>query len=290
MDDGAPRTASFPVNNLRGSSMKVMNILGINMQCLSYEDMYPIYDNWLLDKETRSHSLAVINVHICVSALLNKRLRDMYNSVDLAGIDSMPFLMWARAFYNKKSDRFYAPDLMLEVSGKAKEKGYTFFLYGGYPEAPDRMEEYLKLRFDGINIVGKYSPPFRQLSEEEDQAICDMINAAKPDFLWIGLGSPKQDVWIREHQERIKGSIIMPSGATFDFFGGKIKQAPKWIRNIGLEWLFRLTQDFRRLWDRYTIYNVIFIIFFILQLLRVVKFDHQGYLLVFGYRVQFGNS
>lgn len=269
--------------------MKVMNILGINMQCLSYEDMYPIYDNWLLDKESRSHSLAVINVHICVSALLNKRLRDMYNSADLAGIDSMPFLMWARAFYNKDSDRFYAPDLMLEVSGKAKEKGYTFFLYGGYSEAPDRMEEYLKQRFDGINIVGKYSPPFRQLSEEEDQAICDMINAARPDFLWIGLGSPKQDVWIREHQERIKGSIIMPSGATFDFFAGKIRQAPKWIRNIGLEWLFRLTQDFRRLWDRYTIYNVIFIVFFILQQLRVVAFDHQGYLLFFGRRTKFGN-
>ena len=81
----------------------------------------------------------------------------------------------------------------------------------------------------------------------------------------------------------------MPSGATFDFFAGKIRQAPKWIRNIGLEWLFRLTQDFRRLWDRYTIYNVIFIVFFVLQQLRVVAFDHQGYLLFFGRRTKFGN-
>jgi len=269
--------------------MKVMNILGINMQCLSYSEMYPIFDGWLLDKNSSSHTLAVINVHICVSALFKKQLRDMYNSADLVGIDSMPFLIWARTFYNKNSDRFYAPDLMLEVGSKAKEKDYTFFLYGGYSEAPDRMEEYLKLRFDGIKIVGKYSPPFRPLSGEEDQAVCDMINAAKPDFLWIGLGSPKQDVWIDEHREKIKGCIIVPSGATFDFFGGKIRQAPQLIRNIGFEWLFRLTQDFRRLWQRYTIYNIIFVVMFTLHLLKIIDFDDQGYLLILSRRTRFGN-
>lgn len=270
--------------------MKIMNILGINMHCLSYEEMYPIYDNWLLDKGSRAHSLAVINVHICVSALFSKKLRDIYNAADLIGIDSMPFLIWARTFYKKNSDRFYAPDLMLQVGSKAKEKGYTFYLYGGYPDGLDKMEEYLKTRFDGIAIVGKYAPPFRPLSDEEDRAVCDMINAAQPDFLWIGLGSPKQDVWIREHQEKIKGCVIVPSGATFDFFGGKIRQAPQFIRNIGFEWIFRLTQDFRRLWQRYTIYNVIFVTMFIFQVLKIVTFDSQGYLLILGRRTQFGNS
>lgn len=255
--------------------MVKMNMLGINLDCLSYEDMYPLFDRWLADKNSRSHSLALVNVNCCVSALFDKRVRDIYNSVDIVGIDSMPFLMWARTFYYKKTDRFYAPDLMLEVSSKAKEKEYTFFLYGGYPGAADKMEDHLKQQFDGVNIVGKYSPPFRPLTEKEDHEICDMINAVQPDFLWIGLGSPKQDIWIREHRDKIKGSIIVPSGATFDFFSGRIKQAPKIIRDIGFEWLYRLTQDFRRLWVRYTVYNVIFLALFSLQLIGILKFRDQ---------------
>lgn len=269
--------------------MTIMNILGININCLSYEEMYPIYDSWLADKESRSHSLAVINVHICVSALFDKKIRDIYNSVDLAGIDGMPFLMWARAFYKKNSDRFYAPDLMLQVSSTVQEKGYTFFLYGGYPGAPEKIEEYLRQRFDGINVVGKYSPPFRDLTLEEEDAVCKMINDARPDFLWIGLGSPKQDVWIHQRREKIKGCIMIPSGATFDFFSHKIRQAPKWVRDSGFEWFFRLTQDFRRLWVRYTLINVVFVLMFILQRLRIATFDSEGYLRLLGWRTRFGN-
>ena len=243
------------------------------MDCLSYEDMHRTFREWLSDKESRSHSLALINVNCCVSALRDKRLVKLYNTADILGIDSMPFLRWARAFHNKKADRLYAPDLMLETSRKAKEYGYTFFLYGGSPGAPDKMEEYLQERYDGIRIVGKYSPPFRQLSEAEDQAVCDMINSAKPDIVWVGLGSPKQDVWISEHREKIRGTIMIASGATFDFFSGRIKQAPEWIRNAGFEWLYRMTKDFRRLWVRYTLYNVVFLIMFSLQVTGLRRFE-----------------
>lgn len=267
-----------------------MNMLGINLDCISYEDMYPLFDQWLSDKTSRSHCLAVINVHICVSSLMNKKLRDMYNSADLIGIDSMPFVKWARAFYNKKSDHLNAPDLLLQVSSAAKKKGYTFFLYGGFPGAPDKIEEFVKSLYDGINIVGKYSPPFRALTAEEDDAICKKINDARPDFLWIGLGSPKQDIWIRDHIEKIRGSIIVPSGATFDFYSGRIKRAPTWIRNLGFEWLFRLTQDFKRLWVRYTVYNVVFLIMFFFQITRIASYDTEGYLKFFGHRFSFGNK
>jgi N-acetylglucosaminyldiphosphoundecaprenol N-acetyl-beta-D-mannosaminyltransferase len=162
---------------------------------------------------------------------------------------------------------------MLQVSKRAKEKGYTFFFYGGYPEAPEEIEAYLKERFVGVNVVGRYSPPFRPLTEKENDSVCKTINEAQPDFLWIGLGSPKQDLWINEHKRKLKGCIIVPSGATFDFFSGRIKQAPRFIRDLGFEWLYRMMQDFRRLWVRYTVYNAIFIAVFILQLLRVVKFQ-----------------
>lgn len=250
-----------------------MNILGINMDCLSYEEMHQLFGNWLSDKSSRSHSLALVNVNCCVSALLDRRLLDLYNSADLVGVDSMPFLHWARTFYKKNSDRFYAPDLMLEASRRATEYGYTFFLYGGSPGAPDKIEEHLQERFDGINVVGKYSPPFRTLTEAEDQEVCNMINAAKPDILWVGLGSPKQDVWISEHREKIRGTIMVASGATFDFFSGRIKQAPRWIRDSGFEWLHRLTKDFRRLWMRYTVYNIVFLVMFILQLTGLRRFE-----------------
>ena len=123
--------------------MLKLNILGIDMDCLSYEDMHRIFNNWLSDKESRSHSVALVNVNCCVSALLDRRLLRLYNSADIIGIDGMPFLKWARAFYDKICDRFYAPDLMLEVSSKAKECGYTFFLYGGAEGAPDKIEQHL---------------------------------------------------------------------------------------------------------------------------------------------------
>jgi N-acetylglucosaminyldiphosphoundecaprenol N-acetyl-beta-D-mannosaminyltransferase len=128
------------------------------------------------------------------------------------------------------------------------------------------------VRFEGINVAGKYSPPFRALTEEEDKAVCDMINAARPDFVWVGLGSPKQDVWISEHRDKIRGAIIVASGATFDFFSGKIKQAPPWIRKSGFEWLYRLTKDFRRLWVRYLVYNAVFVVMFGLQLTGLLTF------------------
>jgi len=101
---------------------------------------------------------------------------------------------------------------------------------------------------------------------------------------------PKQDVWIHSHLEKIHGSIMVPSGATFDFFGGRIRQAPKWIRDSGFEWFFRLTQDSKRLWTRYTIYNLLFFLAFLLQLVRIMTFDDEGFLRIFGWRSRFGNS
>ena len=106
--------------------MKKMNILGINMDVLSYDEMYKKFDVWLSDKSTSSHSIALINVNCCVSALFDNNLRDLYNSADIIGIDSMPFLYWARAFYSKDAERFYAPDLMHEISSKSKHHGYSY--------------------------------------------------------------------------------------------------------------------------------------------------------------------
>ncbi len=115
-----------------------MNIFGIDIGCISYEEMYPIFDRWLADKDAPSHTIALANVYTMVTVLLDRKIRGIFESADLVGIDGMPFLHWARLFHNNKADRFYAPDLLLEISSKAKEKGYTFYLYGGYPARQTR--------------------------------------------------------------------------------------------------------------------------------------------------------
>ena len=159
---------------------------------------------------------------------------------------------------------------MLELAKHSKETGYTFYLYGGSPDVVVKMKEYLEDKFPHIKIVGYYSPPFRDLTEEEDEKICDEINRLQPDIISVGLGTPKQDYWIEDHIYKIHGSVMIASGATFDFFGGRIKMAPKFVRESGFEWLYRLfSKDFFRLWRRYILMNLVFMWNFTLQTLRI---------------------
>ena len=251
-----------------------MNILGIEMGCMSYDDMYILFDNWLRDKSTRSHAVAAINAYGCVCGVLDKHVRRAFNAADIVGIDSMPFVYWARRFYEPRTDRLYPPDMILHICSRAGARPCTFYLYGGYPGAAAKIEGFLKNRYQGVQVVGAHAPPFRELTEEEDAAICDEINRLQPDFVWVGLGSPRQDQWIQAHKEKIRGSIMVASGALFDFYSGRIRQAPRWIRCLGFEWLYRLFQDFPRLWKRYTVYNIIFVVLFVFQRLRMIRFSN----------------
>lgn len=244
------------------------NFADVGIEALTYKDMIQRIDRWIENKKGRSHHIACINAYCAALAIGNSRLREIYNKSDIAGPDGMPFVKWIRYVMKKECDRFAAPDIALYLAGKSEEKGYSFFLYGGAPEVLPKMESYLTKKFPHINIVGSYSPPFRPLTDSEDLSICEEINRLKPDIILVGLGTPKQDYWIDEHIEKIRGSVFVASGATFDFFGGRIKMAPDWIRNSGFEWFYRLfSKDFLRLWKRYTYYNLVFLKEFVLQLL-----------------------
>jgi len=248
----------------------VANFLGTKLDALTYEDMYELVDDWVSDKDGRSHHIACINAFCVTLANKNERLKNIYNGADIAGADGMPFVRWIRRLNQLRCDRFAAPDTILKLAEHAKITGYTFFLYGGDEEVVVKMKAYLETRFPHIQIVGYRSPPFRDLTEEEDKAICKEINELKPDIISVGLGTPKQDYWIEDHIEKIRGSVFIASGATFDFFGGRIKMAPEWIRLSGFEWVYRLMgKDFKRLWKRYILYHMDFILRFILQLLRI---------------------
>ncbi|MEP3855627.1 MAG: WecB/TagA/CpsF family glycosyltransferase [Porticoccus sp.] len=253
---------------------RFFNFTGVGIEALTYEDMEHRIDRWISDKSTRSHHIACLNAYCVSLALLNTRLRDIYNRADIAGPDGMPFVRWIRRIMNSRCDRFAAPDIAIHLAERSKDKGYTFYLYGGAPDVLKQMQIYLVSKYPHVRILGAYSPPFRNLTEEEDQVVCNEINRLKPDIILVGLGTPKQDYWIDEHVERLKGSVIVASGATFDFFGGRIKMAPQWIRESGFEWLYRLlSKDFLRLWKRYTYYNLLFLFRFALQLVGVRKYQ-----------------
>lgn len=244
----------------------VVNFLGIGLDAITYEQLIKKIDEWLSDKSSRSHHIACVNAFCVTLAQENSRLAAIYNSADIVGPDGIPFVRWIRRFYKAECDRIAAPDTILTLAEHSKQTGYTFYLYGGHPDVVPKMKEYLEQRFPHIRIVGHLSPPFRPMTAEEDRELCDDINRLKPDIICVGLGTPKQDYWIEDHLYSIRGSVIIASGATFDFFGGRIKMAPEWIRNSGFEWLYRLfSKDFFRLWRRYIIYNAVFLWQFSLQ-------------------------
>jgi N-acetylglucosaminyldiphosphoundecaprenol N-acetyl-beta-D-mannosaminyltransferase len=164
-------------------------------------------------------------------------------------------------------DRFYGPDVICELAAHAAQTGYTFYLYGGTPETAQGMKAHLERRYPHLRVVGWYAPPFRPLTPDEDRAVCDEINALRPDILLVGLGTPKQDFWIADHRAKIRGSVMIAVGAAFDFFGGRIQMAPRFVQRSGFEWLYRLaSKDFGRLWRRYTIHNAHFMWHFARQL------------------------
>jgi N-acetylglucosaminyldiphosphoundecaprenol N-acetyl-beta-D-mannosaminyltransferase len=256
--------------------MSRLNFIGTDVDVLTYGELFEQCHKWLQNKSARSRHIACVNVNCAVESYLDRDIRSIFSKADILGADSMPFVYWIRFLTGQKCDRLYAPDIILKLGEIAVQRQYRLFLYGGAAGVPEKMQRFLERQFPGINIVGAYSPPFRSLTPEEDAEMCQMINATRPDYVLVGLGSPKQDRWIQDHLASIPGSIMVASGAAFDFFGDRIKQAPHYIQKSGFEWLFRLTQDPKRLWKRYTLYNIIFLWNFLMQILHLKKFERMS--------------
>jgi N-acetylglucosaminyldiphosphoundecaprenol N-acetyl-beta-D-mannosaminyltransferase len=250
-----------------GFRRRLFNFTGVGVEALTFAEMDSRIDEWVKDKTGRSHHLACLNAYCVALAGSDNRVRRIYNSSDVAAPDGMPFVRWIQRVMKVPCDRLAGADIVLHLAERSRETGHTFYLYGGAPDVLERMQEQLRQTFPHIRIVGACSPPFREPTREEDQAVVDEINALQPDILLVGLGTPKQDYWIDAHLDRITGSTIIAGGAVFDFFGGRVKRAPRWVRESGFEWLYRLLgRDFFRLWKRYTYYNLLFVTRFLLQL------------------------
>ena len=193
-------------------------------------------------------------VHMTMEAHDSPEFAAKVNAADMIVTDGMPIVWMQKLSGRKAASRVRANDLMMLLCGYAEEHGLTVGFYGGKPEVIDAIRERATRDFPKLRIAFAYSPPFRPLTEEEDDAITCEINESAPDILFMGLGCPKQETWMASHRDRV-GAVMLGVGASFDFFAGNVKESPEWLGRLGLEWLFRLTQEPRRLWRRYLILN-----------------------------------
>jgi len=203
-----------------------------------------------------------------MDAYYDDGFRRILNSSGLTTPDGMSVVWILKLLGHKDVGRVYGPDIMLALCQFGLEKKYRHFLFGGKPGIAEALASQLIERFDGLQIAGTHSPPFRKLTHEEEQETIEKINAAKPDIVWVGLSSPKQEYWMAEHLGRINAPVMTGVGAAFDFLSGSKPQAPRLIQRSGFEWLFRLATEPKRLWPRYRQYPL-FVWLVLLQLLGI---------------------
>lgn len=244
------------------SKIPVCNIMGVNIAAINM--------NWLLEfthkyiKDLSGDYMCVSNVHTTVTAYDKESYRNIQNGGIMAIPDGGPLSSVGRKRGFKHMERTTGPSYMGEVLKEGLEKGYRHYFYGSTEETLEKLKKILPEQFPGIQIAGMYSPPFRVLTEEEDKSIINEINESNADFVWVGLGAPKQEIWMASHQGKLNGFMV-GVGAAFDFYAGNIDRAPEWMQNHNLEWLYRLIQDPKRLFKRYFYTNIKFIwnVFFI---------------------------
>ena len=232
-------------------------ILGAFIDALTWNGALSQLQNW--GKQRQSRYVCVCNVHSAVTAKLDPEFRRVVDDADMSTPDGMP-LVWVLRWQGfKEQERINGPDLMWRLCGQAAEKGLVIFLYGSVPGTLGRLTGNLKAAFPQLSISGTYSPPFRALSEEEDREITDRINRSGAHIVFVGLGCPKQEYWMAEHRGKIQ-AVMIGVGAAFDYHSGTVRRAPLWLQQSGLEWLYRLLTEPRRLWKRYLVTNSLFLV------------------------------
>ncbi len=220
---------------------------------------------WARRRESRY--VCVANVHMVMEAHDDPRFREVVNSADFVTSDGMP-LVWAlRAKGCKGAERVYGPDLTPAVCAAAAAAEIPVGFFGGTPEAREAMVARLTRSFPSLRVAYSHSPPFRAPSLTEEDAIVEEINASGAAILFVGLGCPKQERWMARHRDRLS-CVSVGVGAAFDFIGGRKRKAPAFLQRIGLEWLFRLLSEPRRLWKRYLYHNPRFVALLALDLRR----------------------
>jgi N-acetylglucosaminyldiphosphoundecaprenol N-acetyl-beta-D-mannosaminyltransferase len=252
------------------SSLEWINVLGVRISAVNLKSATGFIQKAIEDG--RKEYVCVRDAHGVVRCQDDPELRSIHNRAFLVTPDGMP-LVWAlKHAGHLESDRVYGPDLMLSVFEAGTSKGLRHFLYGATAETLEQLQARLLARFPQAQIAGAYAPPFHKLSLQEEADIADRINRSGADVIWVGLGSPKQELWMARMRDRLEASMLIGVGAAFDFHAGLKRQAPRIIQRSGFEWAFRLLCEPRRLWRRYALVVPTFISLTAFQRLGLRKF------------------
>ena len=235
-----------------------IDVLGVGISAINMKMAVDEITRWI--DEGEHHYVCVTGVHGVMESQRDPELLRIHNESGLTTPDGMPMVWSARWAGSRHVDRVYGPDLMLEVCRVAADRGWTSYFYGAKQGVPEMLARRLQERFPGLKVVGSYSPPFRDLTDEEQLEIIDRINEASPDLVWVGLSTPKQERWVASHIGKLNAAALLAVGAAFDIHAGKLRQAPRWMQRSGLEWLYRLYREPRRLLRRYLRNNPRFVV------------------------------
>jgi N-acetylglucosaminyldiphosphoundecaprenol N-acetyl-beta-D-mannosaminyltransferase len=229
--------------------MKEFKVLGVRVNAVQIPDVVETLCRWIYERG-RSRFVAVTGMHGVMEARQSDEFQQVLADADLVVPDGMPLVWVGRSCGLNLRRRVYGPELMETFLRETKDS-YRHFFYGGGEGVADELAVTLHRKF-GIQVAGTWCPPFRPLSPTEEKAIAALIEETKPDVLWVGLSTPKQERWMHAHRH-LNVPVMIGVGAAFDFHTGRAAQAPVWMRENGLEWLFRLLSEPRRLWRRYII-------------------------------------
>jgi N-acetylglucosaminyldiphosphoundecaprenol N-acetyl-beta-D-mannosaminyltransferase len=243
-----------------------VNILGIGAMPLDLDKAVAILEQWRIER--RREYVCLISVHGLVVAQRDPTVRSALNHCGLAAEDGMPLVWWSRLTGFSQARRVCGSDLLNEVCAYGVPRKYRHYFYGASPRVLELLVDRLRRRHPGLIVAGYRSPPFRPLSPAEQAEDIAAMNEAHPDFVWVGLGMPKQERWMVEHLGKIDATALLGVGAAFDFHAGTKPRAPIWMQRSGLEWLFRLMTEPRRLAHRYIIDNALFIGYTLQQITR----------------------
>ena len=226
-----------------------VDILGVGVSPINLDDAIATIERWI--SERSRNYVCIRDVHGVMESRRDQRLRSIHNEAGMVTPDGMPLVWLLRLLGKRNVDRVYGPDLMRKMTAVSSLRGYRQFYYGGAEGVADKLKQALLNAHPNLEVAGTLCPPFRALTPDEDQADIDAINMARPDIIWVGLSTPKQEFWMANHLGRIEAPVMIGVGAAFDFLAGTKRQAPRWMQRNGLEWLFRLCSEPRRLWRRY---------------------------------------
>jgi N-acetylglucosaminyldiphosphoundecaprenol N-acetyl-beta-D-mannosaminyltransferase len=239
--------------------IETVNVLGVEISVLDQGRAREFL--FAAVRDGRRGYVTVTGVHGVSEAQKDTELKHILNGSLLCTPDGMPMVWMGRLQGHRSIRRVYGPDLMLNLCEHSRQAGLTHFFYGGNPGVTEELKQVMECRFPGLLVVGTYCPPFRPLNANEMAELCARVRETRPDFFWVGLSTPKQERFMATHLSLLQeAKIFLGVGAAFDLLTGRTRQAPRWMQRLGLEWLFRVTQEPKRLWKRYFVNNPLFVL------------------------------